>query len=533
MMKTNFLQKNTEKIDPIVKFPLLLWLIVGIFFIKTLFLAFWVIPLWDIQDEPGHYSYILDIANGKGIPVMGKAVFDKTIRENWLEGSWKERYKYNWISQHPPLYYAINSVVLSVSRLFTTDSEFLFRVTRLLSVVSGTAALFVFYLIFLQITHDKSFSLFSTAAISLIPMFGYQSSGTSHDSLLALLCALSILYWAKFIITGDIKYSIIMACFLSLSGFTKTTAYLLFVPMVGICFFYFTENTLKQRILKTSIISIIAMILPGIWMARSYIYYGAFLTDWTTVILHFPRIDITQTNFCQFLTGTTILENLYTSFFGEFGWAAKGGQCMVLLIKNSSKYMPLYYALGSVFIFLSFISYIKMDIELYNKKIRLITLIAVIVLCYFLFIGIPIKFESELLPFLYAVMLSIFIFSLQVIPLFCIENKKYQPLFLRSLTINEKLLSSNKFIFLSLLTCFFYTAIFLITLNGFYNNFHMVRADHGRYWLPVISLLVCGYIFPAFKVLRPHTVCLGLIIFLMFVNEILLYLYYVVPFLNA
>ena len=515
------------------RLPVWLWAIMGVFFLKTFFLAFWLIPLWDIQDEPGHYSYISDIANGKGLPVMGKAYFDEGVREHWLKGTWKDHYSLNWIVQHPPFYYAINSLILSAATIVTADPESLFRITRFLSVISGTLALFVFYQFFFLVSRDRKFSLFSVAAISFIPMFGNQSSGTTHDALLTLLCGLSVLYWAKFVETGKMKYSLLMASFLSLSAFTKSTSLLLFLPMIGVCFFYIKEDIFYKRLFKFGIIAFIAILLPGIWMLRSYMQYGVMLSTWHNVMQHFAEADLLKTSLHQYLTNTPIIDNLYTSFFGEFGWTGKGGLCRVLLLKNSAQFMPLYHVLGLLFVLLSYLFYVRKDMAICNRKVTKSMLISWVVISYFLFYGLPVKFHFYSPVILYAVMLVMFVFSFQTIPLLAVEWKKFMPVSKQYMIVNEDVLVENKFVYLSMIVSFVYTNIFIVELNKFYEMFHMVRADHGRYWFPVIPLLAICYVFPAFKVISFHKVFLLLILIAMCFNEILIYYFYVAPFYSS
>ncbi len=528
-----FLEKNPPTICFDRKIPTTLWFVLSIFLLKAFILAFWVIPLWDIQDEPGHYSYILDIANGKGLPVMGEALFDESVKADWLNDTWKDHYSLNWIAQHPPLYYMVNATILSAARLFSSNSEFLFRITRLLSVVSGTLALFVFYRIFIHVTRNKKISLFLVTGISLIPMFGFQAAGTTHDQFLSLLCALAILYWVKFIITRNMKHSILMACFLSLAAVTKSTSLLLFVPLVGISFFYIDERNLQKRLIYFVLISTIAMILPGLWMIRSYIHYGVFLSTFHNVVEHFDKAKILKTNLHQYLTSTLIIENLYSTFLGEFGWTGRGGKCMVLLIKNSTQLITLYYCATSLFLFFSMTSYIKTDQKVYNKKLPFNTLFAGLVISYFIVFSIPVKENSYLLPIMYAVMLSILTFSLQIVPLLICDNSKYLSINFLKINADKKELIENKFIYLSLFVCFFYTLIFIIELNSWYEKYHMLRADHGRYWFPIIPLLACSFVYPTFKVINLSKSVLVGIISAMFINEILIYTQYVIPFFSS
>jgi hypothetical protein len=399
--------------------------------------------------------------------------------------------------------------------------------------VAGTLALLVFYLIFFQVSHNRKFSLFSVAAISFIPMFGYQSSGTTHDILLVLLSSLSILYWVKFLTTRKIKYSIIMAFFLSLSAVTKSTALLLFVPMVGLCFFYIDEKVFYKRFIKILLIASIAMLLPGIWMLRSYMQYGIFLSTWSSVMGDFTEAEILKTSLYQYLTTTHIIDSLYTSFFGEFGWAGQGGLCRVLLLKNSLHFMPLYQCVGGLFAFLSFIFYIKNNMTMHGWKIPYNIFFAVLLFLFFLFFGIPVKHDSLFQMIFYAALLSMFVFSFQTIPLIIIECRKFILISNEYLLSNKEVLIRNKFIYFSLFVCFFYTFIFIVKLNTFYEIFHVLRANHGRYWFPIISLLVIGFVLPAFKLVNIHKYVLLTILLSMVFNEFFIYYYYVVPFLSS
>lgn len=53
-----------------------------LFFLKVFVLGFFVIPLWDIPDEIGHYAYAWDLAQGEGIPLLGHAKIEAEIIAN-------------------------------------------------------------------------------------------------------------------------------------------------------------------------------------------------------------------------------------------------------------------------------------------------------------------------------------------------------------------------------------------------------------------------------------------------------------------
>ena len=65
----------------------LIYLLATFFFVKVLVLGFWITPLWDIPDEPGHYSYLQDIAHGKGLPKLGTTVISANIVRHWYRNT--------------------------------------------------------------------------------------------------------------------------------------------------------------------------------------------------------------------------------------------------------------------------------------------------------------------------------------------------------------------------------------------------------------------------------------------------------------
>ena len=111
-------------------FPLPILLISLLFFIKALYLAFCVIPFSAVPDEIGHFAYVQDIAYGKGIPVLsapitGKSVIGKDIM-GYIEKTTNTQPAYNWIAQHPPVYYILAAIPLKFGSLLTNDRDILF-----------------------------------------------------------------------------------------------------------------------------------------------------------------------------------------------------------------------------------------------------------------------------------------------------------------------------------------------------------------------------------------------------------------------
>ena len=116
-----------------------------VFTAKALYLSFCVTPLWSIPDENGHLAYVYDIAEGRGIPLLGKGKVDSTIMSS-RKGTAEARPAINHIAQHPPLYYIFASIPLKIGQQITKDKETLFKLPRIVSAISGGLTLYVIFL---------------------------------------------------------------------------------------------------------------------------------------------------------------------------------------------------------------------------------------------------------------------------------------------------------------------------------------------------------------------------------------------------
>ena len=91
------------------RFLFLALLVALIFAAKFAVYAWAVTPLWDIPDEPGHYSYAEDMSHGQW-PRLGQAKIGAEVVHSWINP--QARSRGNWIAQHPPLFYALDAPVV-------------------------------------------------------------------------------------------------------------------------------------------------------------------------------------------------------------------------------------------------------------------------------------------------------------------------------------------------------------------------------------------------------------------------------------
>jgi len=468
------------KLPETYKIPKVIWIIALCFFIKTLILAFWITPLWDIPDEYAHYAYIEDIAKGKGIPVLGKSLISEEIVDSINPNSKESPPKMNWIAQHPPAYHLIGAVPLKIAELFTEDKYWLFRVPRIISSLSGAIALIIFYLIFKEVTNSNFFSIAAVATISFIPMFSQMSSGTNHDITVTLFSALAILYWFRFLKSESYKNALLMSMWLSIACFTKITALIIAIPMLVISFFYI-KGKYKNRIGKWFLCGGITGILPGYWMTRNFILFGNPLIDAT----YFAKASgiTTKINILNYLQNQQVIEQTFRNFIALIGWQGTG-KGEVLLFQVSGLYLLIYSLFLLILVLGSFFWYIKFSYKHINGKGKYALIFSVIFLLSSYFLIFSSKNYPIYRQFLYSLLFAIFPFII--------------------LSFENKIAKEDKLMIYSLWPILIFLISYILKLKELYEISGILRAVHGRYWFPLIPLLVIAFIFPFFKLLNSY-----------------------------
>lgn len=247
------------------------WLLAMVFVLKALYMGFYVTPPGDIPDESGHYAYARDIAGGEIFPIMSKAMIPKDL---WLDtGETNTFLRDNYITQHPPLYYAIAAIPLKLTQLFTNDRWYQIRATRTVSAVSlGVLFLALFWtLVDAGISRERSLLLAST--LGFIPMVSHLASGITNDIFLFMLCALATRHLVRFVKAQNLRDAYLCAVWLTLAGGTKMTAWVLIAGFVGIML-YELRRPLKSWLMHAAGISLTALVLPIWWMARNFVHFG-------------------------------------------------------------------------------------------------------------------------------------------------------------------------------------------------------------------------------------------------------------------
>jgi hypothetical protein len=290
-----------------------------VFFIKALYLSFFVTPLWSIPDESGHLAYIYDIAQGREIPLLNTAKIDSNIMSNF-KGISNASPADNKIAQHPPVYYMIAAVPLKIAMFFTDNDEILFRIPRIISSLSGSLVIVGLFFIFRLINLTGYKSSLLASAISFIPMFTHLSSGTNHDTTLFLFSTISIYYLVKFIKMAKLKYLYLMGLWLTLTAGIKMTEWVILVPLlVFISIYLFYKD--KKNILHIFGVVALTLVVPILWMSRNFYYFhNPFFTASTGNSFRLSDNPLKE-SFFDFISLQPVIELFIINFYGLLGWS--------------------------------------------------------------------------------------------------------------------------------------------------------------------------------------------------------------------
>ncbi len=285
-------------------------------------------PLWDIPDEFGHFSYIRDIAEGKGVPVHGRAKIGADVMSHVYRSPDVSPFV-NWIAQHPPVYHLLAAIPYKIGNYFTNNAEILYRLPRLISVLSGALLLLVIFKTIHLTGLDKYRSTVVAASVGFIPMVSHLSSGTNHDVTLFLFCALATYYFSNYLIRHKYRDAYLCALWLSVAGGTKMTAWVFLAPMVVILIVEM-PGPIKSWVRHAAGISILALSIPLAWMLRNVLYFGnPFHTSDPNT--EGKLGEALGESFFEYLYLQPVFEQLLNHFYGLIGWMGTGGGKVKLL----------------------------------------------------------------------------------------------------------------------------------------------------------------------------------------------------------
>jgi hypothetical protein len=253
------------------------------------------VPAGEGVDEIPHFDYVRYIKEGHGLPVQ----------------SFEPNQSPVYMGHHPPLYYLLGGLVTAwtdtsdFSSAFVPNPHFVWRenyggngwnvylhfgqdnfpyrgavlslhVMRLLTVLMGTIAVWAIYRIARRVTRRADLSFAAAAITAFNPSFLFMTSTVHHDSLMAMIGALSLLWavealhrqptWKGYVLAGLLLSAGVLT---KLSGLSLVAVFGLVIAWIS-----WQQRSWRRFLTASAIVYGLAMILAGWWYVRNQVLYG-------------------------------------------------------------------------------------------------------------------------------------------------------------------------------------------------------------------------------------------------------------------
>ncbi len=290
-----------------------------LFFLKFAAFALYITPLWDSPDEPGHYSYVQDLSHGH-YPILGEARIDRDVVDSWLGP--KHHQGYNWIAQHPPLFYALAAPAVTASRALGGSFDTQVHAARLVSALIGALALMGFMAFLTVATGRALLGIAGAVFIGATPMFTQLSGAVTHDTLVACTAAWGAYWYARWIRSDALSHALLCAFVIGLGCITKITMLALAVPL----FFAMGYRMLRNDGLRNPGTSIgrstllwLVMFLPVVlWIGHNLLQFHALFPDARILGVYASKPN--HMGFVHFMQRYPIWQIILLNFVALIGW---------------------------------------------------------------------------------------------------------------------------------------------------------------------------------------------------------------------
>ncbi|VAW31519.1 hypothetical protein MNBD_CHLOROFLEXI01-4295 [hydrothermal vent metagenome] len=286
------------------------------------------VPTWQAPDEPAHYNYIRQLANGR-LPVISPGDWDQTYLEEIKDARFAPEYPIAAIEYEdwqPPLYYILLTPVFIL-----TDGALL--PLRLTSLLIGVAIIILAYHIARLLFPQARWVAWTTAVfVAFIPQHVAMLASINNDTLSELLIALLLYFTLRWVTDNSIRnhaedrrWLIGLGLLLGLGFLTKATVYLM-APVLATVLLWQYWGT-WQRLFQAGVLLFSpAFLLGAIWWVRNIFVYGGLdvlgKAAHDAVVVGQPRTVEWISQYGLPETIERFFQTTFNSFWGQFGWMA-------------------------------------------------------------------------------------------------------------------------------------------------------------------------------------------------------------------
>jgi 4-amino-4-deoxy-L-arabinose transferase-like glycosyltransferase len=293
--------------------------------IATLYALF--TPAWQTPDEPAHYNYVKQLAEGS-FPIMQMGDYDQGYFGEVISSRFAPHYSiapFRYQDYQPPLYYLL---LTPIYRL--TDGN-LFAL-RLTSVGISALTLIFVYLVAWQVLGERDYLALTAAGFwAFLPQNVAMMSSVNNDVLAALWIALLLWLLVRYQPTSPqhrqrlLTMGVILGC----AFLTKVTAYLM-APVIFLVlvvhYLAWSPRRWREFFYAGCWVFIPALLLGSLWWGRNLWVYGwpDFLGTQAhdAVVVGQPTTAEWIQQYGSWYVLNAFVQTSFQSFWGQFGWMA-------------------------------------------------------------------------------------------------------------------------------------------------------------------------------------------------------------------
>jgi 4-amino-4-deoxy-L-arabinose transferase-like glycosyltransferase len=278
-------------------------------------------PDWQAPDEPAHYNYIRQLADGR-FPVMQPGDYNQDYQEEVIDAEFAPQYSvtsFEYEDYQPPLYYLLQTPVYL---LF----DGALRPLRLFSVLLGAGVVALAYLIAQRLFPAQDWLWPTTAAfVAFLPQHVAMLAAVNNDSLAELLVA-ATLYTIIRISEAERptnRQLLLLGTLLGLGFLTKATVYLM-VPVIGLYLLWANWREWRPFFRQAALVFGTAGLIGLPWWVRNVVVYGGLdilgIGAHNDIVTGQPTTAEWIANYGLGYTLRNLFQTTFQSFWGQFGW---------------------------------------------------------------------------------------------------------------------------------------------------------------------------------------------------------------------